>query len=404
MGMVEVDGDTGNTPFSRSYPVFDSILISINVTGLGTVTRSPTKLVGPKSPTTAESNAQKAIKDNSLGSDTYKEIIFRLDDGSEFTPALEWISDLLIRKNIKITYAVIPTNSLNQNLIKYLNKLDSNNFEMAVHVNVNKEPYLGQYALINRATKIMLLAFHKRPESFVPPSSKADSGTIRALKALKYQPITTDEVISDNNPSDLEQFTGDIYWELTSDSTEKSFEEKFDKVYNSPKKTILIGLHTNDPYLRQNATQLKKFVDYIKKRSVKFVTIEEAHRLHELVRQATKLQEQVRQKVSGKWSMKFNDRTDRSLDLNLWSSSGTTIMGYGTLTEEGAKNSVTVSGSITESELTLIAKSAAPNSVNEKNKEYDLDLLMINNTLSGTYVLKLGGQFSDKGNATAVKE
>ncbi len=41
--------------------------------------------------------------------------------------------------------------------------------------------------------------------------------------------------------------------------------------------------------------------------------------------------------VSGKWSIQFNDGTDRSLDLNLWPSGGTRIMGYGTLTEKGAK-------------------------------------------------------------------
>jgi len=42
--------------------------------------------------------------------------------------------------------------------------------------------------------------------------------------------------------------------------------------------------------------------------------------------------------VSGKWSMKFDDLADRSLDLNLWVSGGTIIMGYGTLTGEGEKN------------------------------------------------------------------
>ena len=36
--------------------------------------------------------------------------------------------------------------------------------------------------------------------------------------------------------------------------------------------------------------------------------------------------------VSGKWSIKFDRRTDRSLDLNLWSSGGDRILGYGTLT------------------------------------------------------------------------
>jgi hypothetical protein len=121
--------------------------------------------------------------------------------------------------------------------------------------------------------------------------------------------------------------------------------------------------------------------------------------------QATQIQQEVQpMNVSGKWSIKFNDSTDRSLDLNLWSSGGNRIMGYGTLTEGGAKNSVTASGSLTAQELTLIAKSATPEYANEKYDEYDLDLSMVNNTLSGTYVLMSGGQSLGKGNATAVKQ
>lgn len=109
--------------------------------------------------------------------------------------------------------------------------------------------------------------------------------------------------------------------------------------------------------------------------------------------------------VSGKWSIKFDDRTDKSLDLTLWSSTGTTrIMGFGTLKEEGTKNSMTATGSVATQELILTAKLATPEYANQKYDEYDLDLFMVNNTLSGTYVLKSGGQFLGKGNATAVKQ
>lgn len=121
--------------------------------------------------------------------------------------------------------------------------------------------------------------------------------------------------------------------------------------------------------------------------------------------QATQIQQEARtMNVSGKWSIKFSDSTDRSLDLNLWPSGGNRIMGYGTLTEEGARNSVTASGSVTTEELSLIAKSAAPEHAIQKYDEYDLDLFMVNDTLSGTYVLKSGGQSLGKGNATAVKQ
>lgn len=121
--------------------------------------------------------------------------------------------------------------------------------------------------------------------------------------------------------------------------------------------------------------------------------------------QVTQIQQEVKtMNVSGKWSIRFDNGTDRSLDLNLWSSGGNRIMGYGTLTEEGAKNSVAVSGSATMTELTLIAKSAAPEYANQKYDEYDLDLFMVNNTLSGSYVLKSGGKSLAKGNATALNQ
>lgn len=109
--------------------------------------------------------------------------------------------------------------------------------------------------------------------------------------------------------------------------------------------------------------------------------------------------------VSGKWSIEFDDETGRSLDLTLWSSAGAArIMGFGTLTEKGTENSVTATGSVTEQELRLIAKLATPKQANMKYDECDLDLFTVNDTLSGTYVLRSGGQFLSEGNATAVKQ
>ena len=108
--------------------------------------------------------------------------------------------------------------------------------------------------------------------------------------------------------------------------------------------------------------------------------------------------------VSGRWSIKFDGRTDRSLDLNLWSSGGNRILGYGTLTKPGSKHSITASGSVAEQELILATKSATPEYATQKFDEYDLDLFMVNNTLSGTYVLRSGEQTIGEGKATAVKQ
>ncbi|MDQ1262153.1 MAG: hypothetical protein QG575_1334 [Euryarchaeota archaeon] len=111
--------------------------------------------------------------------------------------------------------------------------------------------------------------------------------------------------------------------------------------------------------------------------------------------------------LSGKWSIKFGDRPDRSLDLTLWSSGRTKIMGYGTLTKGSTSSSVTVSGSLAGEELTLAVQSAESESSGQKSDKYDLSLIMANNTsnntMSGTYILSVGGEFMGDGNITAIK-
>lgn len=115
------------------------------------------------------------------------------------------------------------------------------------------------------------------------------------------------------------------------------------------------------------------------------------------------MQEAVPVDVSGRWSIKFDDRRDVSLDLNLWSSGGDKIMGYGTMIDSGAKNSVTAIGSFTDPDLTLTVKSAASEHVSQRYDECGLYLSLMNKTLSGTYVLKSGEQTSSEGKATAIK-
>jgi hypothetical protein len=116
------------------------------------------------------------------------------------------------------------------------------------------------------------------------------------------------------------------------------------------------------------------------------------------------IQEPQPMNVTGQWSIQLDDGADKSLDLNIWSSAGTRIMGYGTMIEAGAKNYVTASGSVGEKDLKLIVKLATSDYANIKNKEFDLDLSMTNDTLSGTYVMMSEGQYLSRGNATAAKQ
>ena len=117
--------------------------------------------------------------------------------------------------------------------------------------------------------------------------------------------------------------------------------------------------------------------------------------------QVVQMQQEIKPlNVSGKWSIKLDGSSDGSLDLNLWSLSGVEILGSGTLTEGSIRNPVTASGSVSAQELTLTTRSAVP----DFDRQYFIDMYMVNNTLSGTYTMKSGVQSLGKGNATAIKE
>jgi len=107
--------------------------------------------------------------------------------------------------------------------------------------------------------------------------------------------------------------------------------------------------------------------------------------------------------VSGKWAIRFEELNDRSLDLTLWSSGKDNIMGFGTLTKNGAEISMTASGSQRDNELVMVVKSAQAELGSPNYSQYDLDMFVGNSTLSGTYILSSGTETSVSGNATATK-
>lgn len=108
-------------------------------------------------------------------------------------------------------------------------------------------------------------------------------------------------------------------------------------------------------------------------------------------------------KLNGKWTVKFAGRSDVSLGLDLWASGGSKVMGFGELREGQSNNSVSASGSFDGEGLMLAVKSAAPKYQGQRYDGCDLDLVLLNDTLSGSYILKWQGEIQDKGNATAVR-
>jgi len=108
-------------------------------------------------------------------------------------------------------------------------------------------------------------------------------------------------------------------------------------------------------------------------------------------------------KVSGKWTVRFGDRSDVSLGLSLWGSGEGKVMGFGSLKEGAANNSFSASGSVSGNNLVLSARSAAPKFEGQRYDQCDLDLILKNDTLSGSYILKWQGEERERGNATVVR-
>jgi len=107
--------------------------------------------------------------------------------------------------------------------------------------------------------------------------------------------------------------------------------------------------------------------------------------------------------INGKWTIRFESLLDRSLDLTLWSSGKNKIMGFGTLTKGGAEISVTASGSKKDREISLVVKSAQAELGSPNYSQYDLDMLLENSTLRGSYTSSSGDEVSVAGNVTAIK-
>lgn len=107
-------------------------------------------------------------------------------------------------------------------------------------------------------------------------------------------------------------------------------------------------------------------------------------------------------KVSGEWTVRFANRSDISLGLTLWGSGGNKVMGFGELRDNAATNSFSASGTVYGDNLVLSARSAAPKFEGQRYDHCDLDLILANDTLSGSYILRWQGEEREKGNATAA--
>ena len=245
------------------------------------------------------SESQKPIQESLFNEMYCKKVIIRNDDpGGPVDPALEWLSNLTMEKNIKATYAVIPALLRNHSeTIYYLRNLDKQHFEIATHGLTHEQfrgmPYNEQYSLIENATRIIEDCLQVRPVTFIPPTGLGDTQTSKACRALGYHSIT------DVKPpiTYTVNFVTDFSWESSYHPIKlhnfKDFKENFDTFYNSSDDFYVLLLHhwtfLNESYesfsqvtgaeeLNETLTsQFEKSIDYMKIKNVEFMTIEEAY-------------------------------------------------------------------------------------------------------------------------------
>ena len=105
--------------------------------------------------------------------------------------------------------------------------------------------------------------------------------------------------------------------------------------------------------------------------------------------------------LAGKWKVMLQQdlgqqSLENPLDLILIQS-GDRLQGYGTLGEKGSQIPATATGSMSQDNVRLDVK------LTKQNKDYRLDLSLINSTLEGSYELYESDKLSEKGNATASR-
>jgi len=219
-----------------------------------------------------------------------KKIIIRDDDIGNFSyiESVSWLSDLCIEKNIKTTYALIPSELVsNPETVAYLNTLDKTHFEFAVHGNEHIRfkglPYQEQYNQIENATEIIEDKLNLKPVTFVPPFGAGDVNTTKACKLLGYHSIT--DVLG--YPSYVIDFTSDLEWEDSYDPVShhkfEDFKNSYDTFYNSSDEYYMIYLHDwtfldeHHKLDEEKTGEFEKAIDYMND-DVQFFTIEEAYR------------------------------------------------------------------------------------------------------------------------------
>lgn len=105
--------------------------------------------------------------------------------------------------------------------------------------------------------------------------------------------------------------------------------------------------------------------------------------------------------VGGKWTIGLKE-IGSSMDLILIQS-GETVMGSGTLNEQGNKIPLMASGSVAGNSLKLDVKTVVGKYVNQIDKRFNLDLVKVDRQISGSYEAYSGDSLDSQGKVAASR-
>jgi peptidoglycan/xylan/chitin deacetylase (PgdA/CDA1 family) len=238
-----------------------------------------------------------SIQESPFSDMTNKKVILRNDDvGDPVNATLKWLSDLVIEKDIKMTYAVMPkVLQDNPETLAYLRSLDSSRFEMGVHGYAHEQfetlSYDNQYALIKQATNLMKQFFSTDPRTFLPPFQSANIETTKVLKDLGYNTMASIRHYSDpyvQTDFAMNDFGWELTWSPVTFATFQDFVQAFDDFYERGQSQLgndffVIQSHhgawvdsSGNP-INKILNDYEKSIDYMKSKKVEFMTVEEGY-------------------------------------------------------------------------------------------------------------------------------
>lgn len=112
--------------------------------------------------------------------------------------------------------------------------------------------------------------------------------------------------------------------------------------------------------------------------------------------------------LSGKWSIRLDDKANTSADLILVQSTDVAdgkdrVQGYGNLKRNGLVIPTTGTGFLSNDTLDMNLRQGFSSGASKTNEKYVLRLILINGYLSGSYELYNSDALTGKGNATATR-